>query len=256
MNTTTYHLSEKVRERMSRPKFRGAFDGGDASGRGLALNRVKSGPVTLTALFDPVSRVLYDARFFTYGAPLGVGILDAYVEEAKGKTLDQIASMTPESVEAALRDEPDVPSTDSQGRCHFDVVLEQCRALVANMPKALAEAEATRVAREVVEEKGAGLTAAEALGRRAEEFARLAKEDQLRRVGEVLDEFVRPGLAMDGGGLTLEDVKDGREVVVTYLGNCGSCGISSGSTLGYIENTLRSKLHDQIRVVPTNATTW
>ena len=55
-------------------------------------------------------------------------------------------------------------------------------------------------------------------------------------------------LALDGGGITLIDIKDGI-VYVQLQGGCVGCS-SSGTTLKYgVERQLRIDIHPEIRVV-------
>jgi Fe-S cluster biogenesis protein NfuA len=45
----------------------------------------------------------------------------------------------------------------------------------------------------------------------------------LSRVEAVLDEFVRPGLRIDGGDVVLAGIDDDRIVQVRLVGTCSSC---------------------------------
>ena len=61
-------------------------------------------------------------------------------------------------------------------------------------------------------------------------------------------EKVKPMLALDGGGLTLLGIKEGR-VFVQLQGACQGCS-SSGQTLKYgIERQLRIDIHPEIEVI-------
>lgn len=61
-------------------------------------------------------------------------------------------------------------------------------------------------------------------------------------------EKVKPMLALDGGGITLLAVKNGK-VLVQLSGACVGCG-SSGQTLKYgVERQLRIDIHPEIEVV-------
>lgn len=244
----TRALPSKVRERFDCPRYRGAFDEKDASERGLALNKVKVDSVRLACLFDPDTRVLYDARFFSYGAPILVAVVDAWIELAKGKAPEQLAKIGLADL-AGLLSVPEDPEIAAP----FDLIRRFSAALEANMPAAMLQAAAVRATQNL----GAGAPgAAVRLEGQVGEFRRLSQGQQREKVEAVLDFHIRPGLSMDGGGIVLDDVRDGLEIVLTYQGTCGSCGISSGGTLGYIEQMLRTHIHDQVKVVPTNAASW
>ena len=73
-------------------------------------------------------------------------------------------------------------------------------------------------------------------------------DEELFPVVEKSLEKVKPMLALDGGGITLLAVKNGR-VFVQLQGACVGCA-SSGQTLKYtIERQLRIDIHPEIEVI-------
>lgn len=73
-------------------------------------------------------------------------------------------------------------------------------------------------------------------------------DEELIPVVEKAIEKVKPMLALDGGGITLLGVKDGK-VLVQLQGACVGCG-SSGQTLKYaVERQLRIDIHPEIEVI-------
>jgi Fe-S cluster biogenesis protein NfuA len=76
-----------------------------------------------------------------------------------------------------------------------------------------------------------------------------SKPESLRieYLNDVLDEFVRPGLASDGGGLLLTDLL-GRVARIAYQGACGTCPSAASGTLSFIEHILKSRVHPDIVV--------
>ena len=71
-----------------------------------------------------------------------------------------------------------------------------------------------------------------------------------RKVEEVLDRAVRPGLQADGGDLEVISVQDNK-IKISYQGACGGCPSSYMDTLFTIENILRYELkNDKIEVYP------
>lgn len=85
----------------------------------------------------------------------------------------------------------------------------------------------------------------------AEESAQaraVASENPLfHQVDELFEDFVRPALAGDGGGIELVEV-DEKTVRVRYQGACGSCPTSTASTLSAIENLLHDKIDPELRL--------
>jgi Fe-S cluster biogenesis protein NfuA len=73
-------------------------------------------------------------------------------------------------------------------------------------------------------------------------------DEKLRRINEVLDARIRPGLAGDGGGLEVIGF-DGTTLRISYHGACGSCPSSGTGTLRYIETLLQEAIDPAIEVV-------
>lgn len=73
-------------------------------------------------------------------------------------------------------------------------------------------------------------------------------DEELRPAVESSLEKVMPMLALDGGGMTLLDIKSGR-VFIQLQGACIGCA-SSDQTLKYaIERQLRIDIHPEIEVI-------
>jgi Fe-S cluster biogenesis protein NfuA len=70
----------------------------------------------------------------------------------------------------------------------------------------------------------------------------------LDRINQVLDERIRPGLAMDGGGLEILGLQD-HKLLIRYQGACGSCPSSLAGTLMAIEQMLRQDVDPELEVV-------
>ena len=73
-------------------------------------------------------------------------------------------------------------------------------------------------------------------------------DEKLRKINEVLDARIRPGLAGDGGGLEVISF-DGTTLQISYHGACGSCPSSTTGTLRYIETMLQDEVDPEIRVI-------
>ncbi len=73
-------------------------------------------------------------------------------------------------------------------------------------------------------------------------------DEELRPVVENSLEKVKPMLELDGGGMKLLDIRDGK-VFVQLQGACVGCG-SSGQTIKYgVERQLRIDIHPEIEVI-------
>jgi len=73
-------------------------------------------------------------------------------------------------------------------------------------------------------------------------------DEELKPVVEKTLEKVRPSLALDGGGLKLLDVKNGK-VFVQLQGACVGCSASNQTLKYLIEKQLRIDIHPEIEVI-------
>lgn len=84
-------------------------------------------------------------------------------------------------------------------------------------------------------------------------FADMTIVQRIKAVDKVVDENIRQMLVMDGGDMEILDIKENGEnfdIYIRYLGSCSGCASSSTGTLFAIENILKEKLSDKIRVLP------
>lgn len=68
-------------------------------------------------------------------------------------------------------------------------------------------------------------------------------------IEKVIDEKIRPRLAMDGGGIDLVDVKADNTVVVKLTGACGGCPFSQMTLKAGVEAALKQEFPDIKEVV-------
>jgi len=84
-------------------------------------------------------------------------------------------------------------------------------------------------------------------------FDKMTIVQRIKAVDAVIDEFIRPMLVMDGGDMEIIDIKENMphyDIYIRYLGACSTCATGSTGTLYAIENTLKQKLDENIRVLP------
>jgi Fe-S cluster biogenesis protein NfuA len=70
----------------------------------------------------------------------------------------------------------------------------------------------------------------------------------LQKVFDVLKEKIFPFLAADGGGLEVMG-RDGKQVMIRYMGACQNCPAGLTGTLMAIEGTLKSEVDAEISVI-------
>ena len=68
-------------------------------------------------------------------------------------------------------------------------------------------------------------------------------------VEHVIDMYVRPALAGDGGGVEVMDIEE-KVVRIRYQGACGSCPTATMQTLHAIENLLQTQVDPELAVEP------
>jgi len=87
----------------------------------------------------------------------------------------------------------------------------------------------------------------------SDDFAGMTIVQRIKAVDKVVDDNIRQMLIMDGGDMEILDIKENGEnidIYIRYLGACNGCASSSTGTLFAIENILKEKLSDKIRVLP------
>jgi len=85
------------------------------------------------------------------------------------------------------------------------------------------------------------------------DFAKMTIVQRIKAVDKVIDENIRQMLVMDGGDMEILDIKENGEnfdIYIRYLGACNGCASADTGTLFAIENVLKEKLSDNIRVLP------
>ncbi len=86
-----------------------------------------------------------------------------------------------------------------------------------------------------------------------EGFENMSEKEQLDAIEAVIEEDIRPMLALDGGNLEIIDMQKDEyhiDVFIRYLGNCDGCAMGATGTLFAIEGALKKKVSPMIRVVP------
>ena len=84
----------------------------------------------------------------------------------------------------------------------------------------------------------------------AKVFSRIEDENDpmLRDIRMVLESAILPALAADGGGLELVGRHE-KQVMIRYMGACGSCPASLTGTLVAIEGMLQKEVDPEIVVI-------
>ena len=85
------------------------------------------------------------------------------------------------------------------------------------------------------------------------DFGAMTIVQKLKVTEKVIDDNIRQMLVLDGGDMEILDIKENGEnfdIYIRYLGACNGCASADTGTLFAIENVLKEKLSDKIRVLP------
>jgi NifU-like protein len=106
---------------------------------------------------------------------------------------------------------------------------------------------------EYEKEKMAGGATLSNTGGADADFAQMTIVQRIKAVDKVVDENIRQMLVMDGGDMEILDIKENGanfDIYIRYLGACSGCASADTGTLFAIENILKEKLDENIRVLP------
>lgn len=74
-----------------------------------------------------------------------------------------------------------------------------------------------------------------------------APSAELEKINQIIDNEIRPFLQRDGGDLQVLKL-DGKELFISYQGACGCCPHAKMGTLMMIEEVLKERYSQDIRV--------
>jgi NifU-like protein len=193
-------------------------------------------------LVDPDDGIIVDAKFQAYGQSALLGAAEAACELIVGKNYDQAKRVSADLIDRHLRDRAEEPAFPKETYPLLNLVLESLETAseqCTHLP--LAE---SYVAPPVPTQMG------EIVGEGYPGWIDLPLKKKLAVIEEVLNQDVRPYIALDAGGVEVLNLLQDKEVIIAYQGSCTSCYSSVGTTLSYIQQVLRAKVHPQLVVVP------
>lgn len=241
--------SKKLAARIENPRNAGSYQTSDTIGRGVRLVEGADGSiedgnrVVLYWLVDLDDGVIVDARFQAIGQSALIGAADAACDLLVGKNYDQAGRVSADLIDKQVRDRSEEPAFPKETFPHLNLVVsaiidasEQCTAI----PLASGYAAPPVPTDSTMNPEDTGYPG----------WDDLPHDRKVAVVEEVLDREIRPYIALDAGGVDVVELTSHRELIVAYKGSCTSCYSSVGSTLAYIQQMMRAKVHPQMVVIP------
>ncbi|MDP3478967.1 MAG: Fe-S cluster assembly protein NifU [Desulfoprunum sp.] len=274
-----WEYTELVQEHFLNPRNVGEVEKPDGTGDVGSL--ACGDALKLTIKVDDKG-VITEAKFKTFGCASAIASSSALTEMVKGKHLDEAAKITNEDIadylgglpkekmhcsvmgrealEAAIADYRGMilPMAEGEVVCEcFGVTdLEIIRAInesnlrsveeITNFTKAgggcgKCEDKLRQLLQQTVSGKKVELL------KPIEKPRRMTTLQKIKKIEEVLEREIRPGLRKDGGDIELIDV-DGDFVSVSLRGACKSCSKSQTTIKEYVEKKLRELVLDSLIV--------
>lgn len=236
--------SKKLKAKVLHPQNMGFFTDEDALKREMRLAVGRAGSieegncVTITWLLDPADGIIADAKFQTYGNSALIGSADAACDILVRKNYDQASRISAELIDKHLRDAPNNQAFPWETAPHVNLVIDAigaCAETCKGLP--LPTTYSTPVPMASTTSSG------------HPHWNELTDPQKRDLIEQVLDQDIRPYIAMDAGGVDVDSFEN-NNLTITYQGSCTSCLSSVGATLSFIQMTLRNKLSSDLNVIP------
>ncbi|PID44025.1 MAG: Fe-S cluster assembly protein NifU [Proteobacteria bacterium] len=272
-----WDYTEKVNEYFQNPQNVGEIENADGTGDVGSLACGDALKLTLKIEND----IITEAKFKTFGCASAIASSSALTEMVKGKTIEEAEKITNEDIANFLGGLPKEKMHCSvMGREALEAAIADYRGLTLPMAEGevvcecfgVTDIEVKRAITESslrsVEEITNFTKAGGGCGRCEDRLNALLLEtvsedlrvvpvapvkkrmttlQKIKKIEEVLEREVRPGLKKDGGDIELIDV-DGDFVIVSLRGVCTSCTKSETTLKEYVEKKLREQVQDTLVV--------
>ncbi len=274
-----WEYTDKVQEHFLNPRNVGEVD--EASGTGDVGSLACGDALKLTIKVDD-SDVITEAKFKTFGCASAIASSSALTEMIKGMKVDDAEKITNDDIADFLGGLPKEKMHCSvMGREALEAAIADYRGLVLPMAEGevvcecfgVTDVEVKRAIQESslksVEEITHYTKAGGGCGKCEDKLRdllqssmgettvvqtiqpmkpkRMTSLQKIKKIEEVIEREVRPGLKKDGGDIELIDV-DGDFVYVALRGNCQSCSKSQTTIKELVEKKLREFVLDTLIV--------
>jgi NifU-like protein len=277
-----WEYTDKVQQHFLNPQNVGEID--KPSGRGDVGSLACGDALKLTLKINS-DDIITDAKFKTFGCASAIASSSVLTEMVTGMSVEEAAKVTNEHIADALGGLPKEKMHCSvMGREALEAAIADYRGLVLPMAEGevvcecfgVTDLEVIRAINESslrsVEEITNFTKAGGGCGKCEDKLRellqttvssksevpvvqikpkRMTSLQKIKKIEEVLEREIRPGLRKDGGDIELIDV-DGDFVIVSLRGACKSCNKSQTTIKEYVEKKLRELVLDSLIVEEEN----
>jgi Fe-S cluster biogenesis protein NfuA len=205
-----------------------------------------NGSIELFGIFgeDRTHRPIKTIKYITNVKGPALGVIDAIVELCHKRNAQALSAFTMREVESYLRDRNDSESLPNAGASfyrYFQMIpYLQSKIFKSSAPVIVTNKEKKSPQLSDYVTKSVFFFDPDKVG----PFKTWSKDFQYQVIASIFSVHVSPFLQKDGGDVECVHLMD-NIVVINFLGNCGTCGMSLTSTLDFIKKVLRAELDDQ-----------
>lgn len=245
---TWNRYSKKLVQKILSPRCAGLLTKEEADERDVRFAFGEEGSlhdgnyIKFTWYVDKDDGAIIDVKYQVFGQTALIGAAEIACELMAGRNYDQARRITADLIDKTVRDKESEEAFPKETYPHINLVLsaidvcaEKCTDLP--LPELYISMPAPRDIGDVLEGGYPG-------------YMELPLKKKLALLEEVLDRDVRPYIALDAGGVEVINLLNNTEVIIAYTGSCTSCYSSVGTTLSYIQQVLRAKVHPNVSVTP------
>lgn len=240
--------SKKLVAKIDKLRCVGIFTPEESSARDMRLvigsaGRVEDGNIVrLYWLVDRDDGIIVDAKFQAFGQSALLGAAEVACELLIGKNYDQAKRISSTLIDQQVRDRSEVPAFPKETSPHLNLILEAIETAADNcmdipLPNTYVAPPAPVDIGEILEGGYPG-------------WMEMPIKQKISVIEDVLDRDIRPYIALDAGGVEVLNLIENTQLIIAYQGACTSCYSSIGTTLSYIQQVLRAKVHPSLVVIP------